>query len=750
MTSFIRSLNILNWPLWLKLSLGFLVAILVPVIILLIAAAGILNAIGRDALREQVRQEGLHQEQTLSSSLQQAHVTLQTITELSGFDADLPALLGAETRDEDAARAIAAQLRDKVFETKFFEAARLITADGNIIAQATANDIEIYVGSDVQSTAFINAQNGSLQNRAAVVSVSQSAPPLIEISRVIKNGRQEIIGYFIARLNESLVLKPLAPALDNAYSYLITGGQQLISIGLPETRTLMETSLENPLVVQRALNGQQAAAFYTVGSQKNIQVAGFYSPIFNPASPGQVLFALVTEVRADIATNLAEQYLDGSRGFVIGIGLMTTVVLLVLLFNQTITPPLMNLRKAMQALARGDFNHPVTAGGRGDEVGTLSAAFIDMRTHVRDLLDDLEARMAARARDISATQDVSRFAATQRNLQTLLDQVVELIVEKFPNIYHAQVFLVDAERDNAVLRATTGEAGKVLLARGHRLSVGGQSLVGQAVLQGQLVVARDTATSLIHRPNELLPDTRAELVIPLRIGEQIMGVLDVQSKSRNTFDEQEVGILQTMADQVAVAIENARLYQESVQRLEQIQQTNRNATLKTWQEYVYSQRESSLTSQAGTATGNDLSELRRRAIEQGRIIVGQPTSNQTVPIAVPIQLRGQTLGAVEWEIPEFDFTNNKLLMAQELANRLAVSLDNARLFQESQRATERERIVNAISAKLTPQTEIDDILQTAVREVGQALRAPQVSIRLHRPPVEQSSNGNGAHPISDN
>jgi GAF domain-containing protein len=130
--------------------------------------------------------------------------------------------------------------------------------------------------------------------------------------------------------------------------------------------------------------------------------------------------------------------------------------------------------------------------------------------------------------------------------------------------------------------------------------------------------------------------------------------------------------------------------------------------------------------------------------------MGDITGHNTIPVAVPIQLRGQTLGAVEWELPLDDMNENKLQLAQELANRLAVSLENARLFEESQRATERERIVNSIAAKLTPQTEVSEILQTAVREVGQALRAPQVSIRLHQPNGSSSNgtnghNGNGNH-----
>jgi GAF domain-containing protein len=355
-----------------------------------------------------------------------------------------------------------------------------------------------------------------------------------------------------------------------------------------------------------------------------------------------------------------------------------------------------------------------------------------MRQQVRSLLDDLEARVAARTRDINATQEISRYAATERNLQTLMDQVVDLILEKFPNIYHAQIFLLDNERLYAVLRASTGEPGQLLLARGHRLAVGSISVIGQVIDQQQVIVARDTAISQVHRRNEFLPDTRAELAIPLRVGNEVIGALDGQSKYRNAFPEDEITVLQTMADQIAIAIENARLYQESVRRLEEIEQTNRLATLRTWQEYVYGQRQRGISSRAGKATGNDLSELRRQAIVEGRVVIGTVSANGAVPVAIPIQLRGQTLGAVEWELPESDLSEEKLQLALELADRLAVSLDNARLFQESQRATERERIVNTIAAKLTPQTEISEILQTAVREVGQALRAPQVNIRLYR------------------
>jgi len=258
--------------------------------------------------------------------------------------------------------------------------------------------------------------------------------------------------------------------------------------------------------------------------------------------------------------------------------------------------------------------------------------------------------------------------------------------------------------------------------------------------EGRVVVARDTAASNVHKQNEFLRETRAELAIPLRVGDVVIGALDVQSRESDSFTEDQVRILQTMADQIAIAIENARLYQESIQRLEEITLNNQQATQAAWQDYMNAQRVTSLTSSAGIETGMAHSELRRTAIAQGKPMVGERTERDTVPIAVPIMLRGQTLGAIAWELRAADFDYDKVLLGQELVNRLAISLDNARLFQESRRATTRERLVNEISARLTTQTDVDAILQTAVREVGQALRSPQVTIQLQGKRENSSDN----------
>jgi GAF domain-containing protein len=285
--------------------------------------------------------------------------------------------------------------------------------------------------------------------------------------------------------------------------------------------------------------------------------------------------------------------------------------------------------------------------------------------------------------------------------------------------------------------------------------------------QRRTIVARDTSASQIHRRNEFLPETRAELAVPLIIGDRVIGALDVQSKEPDAFSDDLVTVLQTMADQIAIAIENARLYQESLRRVADIEAANRRATLAAWQDYIRVLRSSSLTRDAGvpdetTRDSEAISALRQQAIATGAVAIGQPTARATIPVAVPLILRGQILGAVEWELPQQTFNDEKIELARELANRLAVSMDNARLFQESQRNAERERLVNAIAARLTTQTSIDSILQLAVREVGQALRVPNVSIRLRPIAVgsglaagngggsggsANGSNGNGTHDV---
>lgn len=723
MNALLRPFRILSWPIWAKLLAGFALAVVVPALVVGVIVQGAFHDLNRRYIEKYVIESGRRQAEAINQTFARASAALLDFAANPGFTRQINL---TNPRPESTA----ALLQATLFKSDLYVKARVLDAEGRVVVQTGPNALIAVAPDEADALTFSRARRALEQGRAATITILPNGA--LEIVQAITDVR-DVPGYLVATLDSARVIGaylPLGGNVYNAYTYLVAPGDVPVIFSLPEMRAAAEQSSAS-VAVARALTGGSGVVEYRVGVERETPVIGFYAPILDPTLPGGVLMALVTEVNAGALMSQALSYFSGARVFVMIVGPAALLALLALLFYQMFGPPIQQVRRAIQAMTRGDFKAPVTVADRGDEIGGLAAAFLDLRTQVRGLLDDLEARLAARSRDVNATQAVSRFAATQRDLQTLMDEVVNLIVKNFPQIYHAQIFLVDDERQYALLRASTGEVGQMLLRRGHRLAVGSVSVIGQVTQLGQVVVARDTAISPVHKRNEFLPDTRAELAIPLRIGDRVIGALDVQSKQPAAFHPDEIAVLETLADQIAIALENARLYQESTRRLAEIERINREATRATWQEYIYSQRQRTLASAAGVPTGSDLSELRQRAIAEARVVVGEATSYGTVPVAVPIRISGQPLGAVEWELPAEMVDENQLLLAQELANRLAISLDNARLFEESQRAAERERIVNAIAGKLTSQTEVAFILETAVREVGQALRAPRVQIRLN-------------------
>ncbi len=750
MRTLLRRINIVSWPIWAKLLGGFLVAILLPA-----ALIGFLALVGLRETVEQnvsslVAENGARNARLISDELEHTREAIGEIVEHSELLDPILQLIVMSHQATTAFADRAAQDAEVVailqrellpVEEPLFASVRVLDRDGILVTRAfpPGRAVTNIAGQDESQTAsYLNAVNALIQGQSQSLTVVEQSVPVLELSEVVYWRDGSVIGYLIGTINVGPVLYEHVTLTEeqgsaSAYTFLVTRNGTLFSPAQTRDQALRSIS---SVAVERALAGTTGVDTYQVGGENGVEVVGYYTPI------SETPFVMVTEIESTPLVSSVLDFFGGARAFAIVVGTALLMGVLVILFNQLLSPPLNRLRQAILAMTSGNYDEPVPPAQRGDEIGSLATAFVDMRTQVRTLINELETRVATRTRDMSATQEIGRFAATQRDVQVLMDQVVNLIVERFPSIYHAQIFLLDSSREWAVLESSTGDAGRMLLARGHRLAVGSMSVIGQVTDQGRVMVARDTASSRVHRRNEFLPDTRAELAIPLKVGDTVIGALDVQSRENDVFEEDEIGVLQTMADQIAVAIENARLYQVSLRRLEEIERSNRLATLTAWERFMHEQRVQQMSSTAGVQTGLDMSDLRQQAVAQNRIMVGDLTERYTVPIAVPVQLRGQMLGAVEWELPAQDFDDNKLQLAQELANRLAISLDNARLFQETQRTTERERLVSSIAAKLTAQTDIDEILQTAVREVGQALRSPQVGIRLNRPNGD-SHNGTG-------
>ncbi len=622
----------------------------------------------------------------------------------------------------DNRQSIVDLFNNRLLQTGFYERINLADIDGNIIA-STQQNLSIASGINLaDSFGFLAGRDAALlneENRDSLYPDLQGNP-VYEITQVIYYTDRSPAGFMIATVNIDNLFYDYLGVTDTyipVVSYLTTHDGLVIA---PPEGYAAAIESRGRQGVETNLSLREGIYQYNI---EDDQYAHFISPL--PAS--RLIF--VTENYEEVEINAPIQaFLESNGPVYIIIMLFVFGILAWGLYNNMI-PPMLAIRDALLNLGEGDFSTQVIGINRHDEIGVLARSVVSVREQVLQTIEDLEQRLADRVRDLQATQEVSRYAATQRDLQRLMTDVVNLIVNSFTNIYHAQIFLIDSEGRYAVLRASTGDAGEILLRRGHRLAVGSTSIIGMVTGEGRVIIERDTTTSTVHRVNEFLPETRSELAIPLRVGNTIIGALDVQSKQDNTFFEDQVTLLQIMADQLAISVDNARLYQESLSQLERLNKSTQVQTYEGWREHMRNQRRDVLTARHGNiALSTD--DLREIVAQTGEMATGDLTPHGTIPVIVPIRLRGQLLGMVEWELPQVDFSYEKLLLAEELVNRLAISLDNARLFEESQRTVERERVVNTITAKFSTQTDIDQILQTAVREVGQVLHVPEVNIRL--------------------
>jgi signal transduction histidine kinase/HAMP domain-containing protein len=285
-------------------------------------------------------------------------------------------------------------------------------------------------------------------------------------------------------------------------------------------------------------------------------VVGTYVPLGTPD------WAVVTELP------IAEAYQDVTRSVVISAGIMIAAAALAGFIGVTaarrLAVPLINLTETASRIAAGETELQAKIEGPS-EVATLARTFNDMTIRLRDLIAGLENR----TRELEASQRVT-FAASERvTPDELLDLVVNLIRDQF-DLYHAQVYIIDEEQNAAVLRQSTGYAGRQLLQRGHKIPLDATALVTKAIHDGKPVLVNDTANDPSFMANPLLPETKSELVVPLKLKAKIIGVLDTQDRTPGRFGSPTVNLFQSMADQIATLFENSELIERVTEQAESL------------------------------------------------------------------------------------------------------------------------------------------------------------------------------------
>ena len=341
------------------------------------------------------------------------------------------------------------------------------------------------------------------------------------------------------------------------------------------------------------------------------------------------------------------------------------------------------------------------------------------------------AKNERRAAQFEAIAQVSRTISSTQDLNTLLPQITSVISRLF-GFYHVGIFLVDSKGEYAVLSAANSEGGQKMLARNHRLKVGEVGIVGYVTSTGNPRVALDTGADVVFFNNPDLPHTRSEIALPFKVGGQVIGALDVQSKEPNAFAEEYVSILSILSEQVGIAIQNSRQYEETRRALAESEMLSRQFVQQGWQQFVKSRNLAGIRHTGARATllyskNGESADTARSTRNQF-----QPESRDAT-LVLPVKLRDEVIGTVNVRTPgNRQWDQDELDIVTAIIERAAVSLENARLLAESQKRAAKERTIGEISAKISAQSDIDQLLRTAAQELGRTLPKANISIQFKK------------------
>lgn len=342
-------------------------------------------------------------------------------------------------------------------------------------------------------------------------------------------------------------------------------------------------------------------------------------------------------------------------------------------------------------------------------------------------LKDLNKQLQTKAGRLQAISDISQeildFIIEKPN--ELLTHAAKLISSRL-GYYHVGIFTLDENREYAMLRAANSRGGQQMLARRHQLRVGGAGIVGYVAQTGKPRIALDTSSDAVFFNNPDLPETHSEISLPLKFGNTVIGVLDVQSAHPSAFNEDDIDTLSTLANQIAIVLRNLEIEEE-----------NRFIST-TGKKFTRADREKGFTYQpeGGIVSSSSLPEKNpavEKALVSGETIVLNSTAKGSSPtLAVPVKLRDQVIGIIHIQAREENrnWTDDEVALVLAVSDRAGLALDNARLLEESERRAAKEHVISEISTRIGAATDVETILRTAVSELGAQISGAQVTVEI--------------------
>lgn len=361
----------------------------------------------------------------------------------------------------------------------------------------------------------------------------------------------------------------------------------------------------------------------------------------------------------------------------------------------------------------------------GNPLGRLIDAHdISVQKKVEQDLQKTSAQNKQRAAQFQAIAQVANSISSVQELQKTLTQITTTLSLQLGH-YHVGIFLLDSTYQFAILQAANSEGGRRMLSQSYRLKIGETGVVSTAITSGRPQLALDVDTSKIFHANPFLPDTRSEVALPIRLSSELIGVLDMQSLQQNAFSIDDLEVFEILASQAGIAIQNARLYEQNVQALKDIEDAYRRLSGSTW---------SSLLQQTDTkafaydgVSSHPMSETQ--------------SNYKSASLSVPVIVRGQVVGNLRLNPldPNRTWTDDDIAITRAVAERAALALEAARLLEDAQKRASRETFLSEMASKLSASFQLDSILRDTVEELGQSLSGSTVSFQLVDPTSASTS-----------
>ncbi len=443
-------------------------------------------------------------------------------------------------------------------------------------------------------------------------------------------------------------------------------------------------------------------------------------PVAMPGDASRYLYIVVGE-RAEIV--------DPSMSALLIAGAVSALGLIALLYFATqnfVLRPLIRLAEGARIVGGGDLTYTIPVE-RDDEIGYVAQSFNGMAARLRELVAGLERRIAERTEalerksaQLETISLVSKEAAQVRNVDLLLETTATAISNRF-GFYHVGIFILDDAKMWAILRAASSEGGRRMLARGHRLRVGQTGIVGFVAGSGKPRIVFNVGEDAVWFNNPDLPETRSEMALPLVSENEVIGVLDVQSATPHAFTDEDINTLQLLADQLAVALNNARALEQMESALAEVHALQVEYSRQGWARIAAQGRP--LAYEYDRVDVSPVPMLPVPAdLQEGRVTRAKLMDGGVPVMMASLRAGDRVLGYLGLADPQRTWSEEELALVESVGEQVALALENARLFEESQQSQRQQTLIsNVLQVASNPDLSFEEVLTEIARILAQAL-----------------------------